>query len=431
LSYVVSFLAGLSPNAISTFIGCGGMLAIGKLLRDVDKKNCNCLSSLLDTIIRIFTIDDQKPNSDLRRSFVRANVSGDALNVAKDHFKKSSKESIEICNKVGQLFQMLSRRDDAYVRRALTSYETVRAMLDIIKSHPHTKLKSGDSKDRKPSNQTIRRDLLKSMRFICSSESSNANNLAKAGAIKVFVSEYAKSPDLQVHILAILSRCCKFDKECMEEAVKEGIIPHLLKTGTDRFLKEDIVPLFTAMTKWPFASKAMLDCGVVQYFVDLLHDRFYLDSALNALDIWAKKEKKNVSRPLAVPKTVKSITWAIENGGNEQVLEHLKNLLEGSKTLSKAMVKDGEIVPILLSKLKSPRTSAQVKLKSLLVLRRLCEFDNVKPKSSLASKYKLVSELTTVRKEHIPSELVACIKAIDEILNMLVANTSSHEKEKK
>jgi len=298
-------------------------------------------------------------------------------------------------------------------------------MLDLIKIRVKKSKNAGKEGHSQQPAPTLRRDLVKSMRNACVSDALNANNLAKAGAIKALIEQYPQDPDLQVHILAILSRCCKFDRKCMEEAVKEGIISHLLKTGTDRVLKEDTVPLFTAMTKWSFASKKMLECGVLEYFVELLHDRFFLDSALNALDIWAKKEKKNVTHQLSDPNTVKSITWAVENGGNEHVLENLKNLLERSKTLTKAMVKDGAIVPVLLEKLKAAHTKPNVKLNSLLVLRRLCEFDTVKPKSSLASKYKLVSELTNLRKEYSSSTLVAAVKKIDEILSLVGGGIAS------
>jgi len=399
------------------------MFALGKILHNLDKRDSVGLKFVVDTMIRIFEANDKKPNNDLRRCFLRAGVSEDTLNIAKAYVKDPKDSSIEICNSIGQLFYMLSRRDDAYVKRSLSACSIVQIMLDLIQAQVEKAPQPNSPKGKKPLMPTIRRDLVKTMLNVCVSEdANNANNLAKAGAIKVLIEQYPKNPDIQIHVLRILSRCCKFDRKCMEEAVKQGIIPHLLKTGSDRVLKEDIVLLFTAMAKWALASKKMVECGVLQYLVDLLHDRFFLDSALNALDIWAKREKKNVTHPLSEPKALKSITWAVENSVNEHVLENLKDLLEISKYLSKAVVKDGEIVPVLLAKLKSGHTKPNVKLNSLIVIRRLCEFDTNKV---LASKYKLVSELTALRKE---STQFAAIKKIDEILGVIGAGSSQQSK---
>jgi len=199
----------------------------------------------------------------------------------------------------------------------------------------------------------------------------------------------------------------------MKEAVKEGIIPHLLKTGTDRVLKDDTVPLFLAMVRRSFASKKMLECGVLQYFVDLLHDRAFLDSALNAISIWAKREKKKITHPLAEPKAVKSIVWAVENGNNDTLLDHLKNLLDTSKSLSKTVLKETQIVPVLLSKLKSSHTSPNAKINALHSLNRLCKLSSAK--ASLASEYSLVSELTAIRKEM--SGATIAVGIIDDILS--------------
>jgi len=336
--------------------------------------------------------------------------------VAKAHCSEGDENSVLICNKVGQILHSLSRRDDSYTRRALTAHDTVTIMLELLKTPVVKCVKTTDSKEEK---QTLHRDLVKCMRCVCISDAFNAKNLASAGAIKVLVDLYPDNSDLQVHILTILSRCCKFDKGCTEEAVNEGIIPHLLKTGQDRVLKDDTVSLFTAMTLNAFARKKMLECGVLSYFVDLHHDRFFLDSALIALENWAKKEKK-IAHQLAAPETVKSMTWAVENGCNEQVLENYKNLLLRSRTLTAAVVKDGDVVRVLLAKLKAPSTKPNVKLNALVVLRRICSKDKT---GTLASKYKLVTELSNLRKEFSNCGQATAFTKIDEILGLLRAKT--------
>ena len=416
LHIFAEFFGGLSTNALLVFVGCGGMVALARLLRDLDKNDYSGLIVVLDTVTKVLSLDDKKPNSDLRRSSIRANVHNCALLVAKAHCSSGDENSVIICNKVGQILHSLSRRDDSYTRRVLTAHDTVTIMLELLKTPVVKCVKTTDSKEEK---QTLHRDLVKCMRCVCVSDAFNAKNLAGAGAIKVLVDLYPDNSDLQVHILTILSRCCKFDKGCTEEAVNEGIIPHLLKTGQDRVLKDDTVSLFTAMTLNAFARKKMLECGVLAYFVDLLHDRFFLDSALIALENWAKKEKK-IAHQLAAPQTVKSMTWAVENGCNEQVLENYKNLLLRSRTLTNAVVKDGDVVRVLLAKLKAPSTKPNVKLNALVVLRRICSKDK---SGTLASKYKLVSELSNLRKEFSNCGQATAFTKIDEILGLLRART--------
>lgn len=382
----------LTPEVLTEFAGCSGLPALGRLLGLLDVGDQQGLVNVLDTLIEVVRLDESTANSDMSRSLVRADVHMAALVCASTHLQDT-----EIANRVGQLLLMLSRRDST-VKRVLCEMATVRAILGLVQT----------------GQEQLRQDLLKTIRDLCMSDQQNVKHLTNAGAIKVLVAAYPNNAKVQMHILAALSRFCKFNDLCMNEAVKAGIVPVLLQAGQNYVLMEDAFSLLMALIRMPTGREELLRCGAVQYFVDHLHDLAYQDRALAALGNWIQKDTRKIKEALNHKEVMHSIARAVETCHNESIIDSLNTLLNSSKTLTQKMAKDKIIFPALLAKLRSPRLKVNTKVNTLRAINRLCKLS--RDRSSLATQYNLVDELSAVRSENSKATLV--VNLIDKTLSL-------------
>ena len=382
----------LTPTVLTEFAGCSGLPALGRLLRLLDVADQTGLLDVLDTLIKVVRLDESTANSDMSRSLVRADVHMAALACASAHLQDT-----EIANRVGQLLLMLSRRD-LTVKRVLCEMATVRAILGLVQT----------------GQEQLRQDLLKTVRDLCMSDQQNVKHLTDAGAIKVLVAAYPKNVKVQMHILAALSRFCKFNDLCMNEAVRAGIVPCLLEAGQNYVLMEDAFSLLMALIRIPAGREELFKCGALQFFVDHLHDMGYQDRALAALANWIQKDTKKLKEALNHKEVMHSIARAVETCHNESIIDSLNTLLNSSKTLTQKMAKDKAIFPALLAKLRSPRLKVNTKVNTLRAINRLCKLS--RDKASLATQYNLIKELTAARAENIKATIV--INLIDKTLSL-------------
>ena len=382
----------LTPAVLTEFAGCSGLPALGRLLGLLDVGDQAGLLDVLDTLIEVVRLDEGTANSDMSRSLVRADVHMAALACASTHLQDT-----EIATRVGQLLLMLSRRDST-VKRVLCEMATVRAILGLVQT----------------GQEQLRQDLFKTIRDLCMSDQQNVKHLTDAGAIKVLVAAYRHNPKVQMHILTALSRFCKFNDLCMNEAVRAGIVPVLLEAGQNYVLMEDAFSLLMALIRMPIGREELFRCGAVQYFVDHLHDLAYQDRALAALSNWIQKDTKKIKEALNHKEIMHSIARAVETCHNESIIDSLNTLLNSSKTLTQKMGKDKIIFPALLAKLRSPRLKANTKVNTLRAINRLCKLS--RDKAALASQYNLVEELSAARSENSKATLV--VNLIDKTLSL-------------
>ena len=382
----------LTPAVLTEFAGCGGLPALGRLLGLLNVGDQSGLLDVLNTLIEVVRLDESTANSDMSRSLVRADVHMAALACASTHLQDT-----EVANRVGQLLLMLSRRDST-VKRVLCEMATVRAILGLVQT----------------GQEQLRQDLLKTIRDLCMSDQQNVKHLTDAGAIKVLVAAFSKNRNVQMHILAALSRFCKFNDLCMYEAIRAGIVQCLLKAGQNYVLMEDAFSLLMALIRIPAGREELFRWGAVQFFLDHLHDMAYQDRALTALGNWIQKDTQKIKGALNHKEVMHSIARAVETCHNESIIDSLNTLLNSSKTLTQKMAKDKIIFPALLAKLRSPRLKVNTKVNTLRALNRLCKFS--RDRASLVAQYNLVDELSAVRSENSKATLI--VNLIDKTLSL-------------
>uniref|UniRef100_A0A0K3CJ22 BY PROTMAP: gi/472584551/gb/EMS22137.1/ STE/STE11/cdc15 protein kinase [Rhodosporidium toruloides NP11] gi/647399342/emb/CDR43947.1/ RHTO0S08e08328g1_1 [Rhodosporidium toruloides] n=1 Tax=Rhodotorula toruloides TaxID=5286 RepID=A0A0K3CJ22_RHOTO len=169
--------------------------------------------------------------------------------------------------------------------------------------------------------------------------------LQNAGAIEMLVSMLAKTyrgrvgAEIQNHAVNALFNICRLSKSRQEEAARIGAIPLLQAIVRDNSpLKQFALPILCDFAHAGKACRHLLwKHDGVSFYLQLLKDTFWVNSALEALLVWLQDESVRVEACLLEQSSLDDLVrlFCKEKGTTfENLLEPLHKMLRASLTLA-------------------------------------------------------------------------------------------------
>ncbi|BGP31514.1 Protein kinase of the Mitotic Exit Network [Rhodotorula toruloides] len=169
--------------------------------------------------------------------------------------------------------------------------------------------------------------------------------LQNAGAIEMLVSMLAKTyrgrvgAEIQNHAVNALFNLCRLSKSRQEEAARAGAIPLLQAIVRDNSpLKQFALPILCDFAHAGKACRHLLwKHDGVTFYLQLLKDTFWVNSALEALLIWLQDESVRVEACLLEQSSLDALVrlFCKEKGTTfENLLEPLHKMLRASSALA-------------------------------------------------------------------------------------------------
>lgn len=201
--------------------------------------------------------------------------------------------------------------------------------------------------------------LLKAIKQL-SMDHNTLSNLQRAGAIGCLVRVLAKRDgpnvkDMHNHVINTLYNLCKLDQERQYIAAKEGIVPHLqfIIDSTSPF-RQFALPVLCDIAHVRRARSELWKHNGVDFYINLLSDKYWHVNALDALSAWLGDDTDKVEKIMATPAHITSIVEAFRSSDNAtfaNLMEPLLHIVTTSEKVNVGMSTSEDFVPKLIERL--------------------------------------------------------------------------------
>lgn len=195
------------------------------------------------------------------------------------------------------------------------------------------------------------------------------SSLQRAGTIRRLVRVLAKREgacvtEMHNHTLNALYNLCKLDQERQYQAAQEGVVPHLMHLIISQSpLKQFALPLICDLAHLKKARSELWKNRGVEFYLDLLYDKYWQFNALDSLSVWLMDETERVEKIVAQNNQIGKIVVAFESADFSMfanLMEPILHMVTASTKVNVGMGTSSEFVPRLLERLAHPSLKAEV-----------------------------------------------------------------------
>jgi len=367
------------------FIACGGLPTLVGFLEESYDTNSSLIFNSIDCILHVFQVSSNK--NDFCRLFCKNGLMGPLVNALQSvNADKQHPDAAKYTLKVANIIYLFSQ-GDGVVKTYLAKPAVLEGILHTLNSLAHDELNV----------------ILKSIRNM-SMDPTTLDFLEAAGAIPVLVPFLDSAhADIQNQVLTSMYYLCTIKASRQEQAARAGIVPHLQRfIRANHPLRQFALPIVMQLAKTSKRTRLELKkYNGVAFFLELLDDAYWKSHALEALAVWLQDDAARVEFVLVSSANVYRLVNAYKSTRAsmqfEKILAPLEKLVQGSRSLNRALGRSTSFVEELLLRLTVHADSNGIRILLLKILTLLHE-DADNPKE-FAAKYNLVPTLDALSKD--------------------------------
>ena len=141
-------------------------------------------------------------------------------------------------------------------------------------------------------------------------------NMHQAGTIRRLVRVLARhdgpnKTDMHNHALNALYNLCRLDQDRQNTAARDGVVPHLMYVIESQSpLRQFALPVMCDLAHVRRARAELWKHRAVEFYLDLLSDKYWTANALDSLSVWLMDETDRVEKIIAAPAQINKIVIA-------------------------------------------------------------------------------------------------------------------------
>lgn len=399
----VSKMCSTSNVTLQMFIACRGLPVLVDFLSTPYEECKTLVWMATDAICSVFELQSTTPKNDFCRLFSKCGLLRVLALVLKCTAEDAEADSKKYPDKIANIFLFFSAADSV-VRQHMSSMDVLSVMLDTLEGlRPEVSVK-----------------MLKSIKQL-SMDHNTLAHLQKAGAIRRLVRILGRRSGSHVtemhnQVLNSVYNLCRLDQERQYQAAVEGMVPHLqhiIKSNSP--LKQFALPLVCDLAHVKKARPELWKHKGVEFYLDLLGEKYWQVNALDSLSVWLTDETKRVEEIVSLPVQVAKIINAFESADHASfpnLMEPILRMISAS-TATNVALGTSSFVPKLLEKLQYPKPEVRVNLLKMLTSLYEC---HPNPKKMIAEYqlYPVIKRLTedkTVLVQKMASKLLVAFNA--------------------
>ncbi|KYQ88661.1 putative protein serine/threonine kinase [Tieghemostelium lacteum] len=356
----ISKMCSTSTLTLQMFIACKGLPILVDFLLSNYQESKKLVLMAVDAIINVFELQSPTPKNDFCRLFSKCGLLKTLPIVLRDVIQDPEVAST-YPDKIINLFIMFSSADSV-VRKSMSSVEVIRTVLDTL-SHLS-------------SEQLVK--VLKSIRQL-SMDHNTLQNLQNAGTIRTLVPYLGQrtGPHIaEIHnqVLNTMFHLCRLEPERQYQAAVDGIIPHLqFFITTHSPLNQFALPIICDLAHSKKARVELWKHDGVNFYLDLLEERYWQVNAIDSLASWLVDETYRVEKIIAGQQGIKRIINAFQSADGQSfagILEPLLKIINTSPVVN-VLLGTSALVSKILEKL--THTNPQIRLNLLKIITSIYE----------------------------------------------------------
>ncbi|EGG21702.1 putative protein serine/threonine kinase [Cavenderia fasciculata] len=398
----VSKMCSTSTLTLQMFIACKGLPILVDFLATPYQQSKRLVCLALDAIVNVFELQSPTPKNDFCRLFSKVGLmrqlpvvlgevlinppsGSDSINQNSGSQHNSQHNSINSTNnypdKIINLLILFSSADSV-VRRAMSCVEVIEGLLATL--------------DKLLPDQLVK--VLKSIKQL-SMDHNTLASLQAAGTIGALIPYLARhhSAETQNQVINTMFHLCRIDAERQYLAAAAGIIPHLLFFITTHSpLNQFALPIICDLAHSKKARAELWNHNGVEFYINLLQERYWQVNALDSLAVWMADETSRVEAIMSTKDNISKLTAAFASAESQSfvgVLDPILKIVSISKSVNVALGTGG-FVQKLLDRLS--HTNPLVRLNLLKILSSLYEHHpNTKMMIQEYKLYPIIQRITT------------------------------------
>ena len=204
--------------------------------------------------------------------------------------------------------------------------------------------------------------------------------LQQAGAISVLINLFSLkdiSTDTVNQLVSALYNLTRIDRGRQEQAVRAGIIPHLMNIiDTNSPLKQFALEIILDLGKIPGGRAELSKMNGVEYYLDLLHN--YTNWRVNTFDVlslWVRDDPQ-VQEILSQPSNLEKLVSVFISSSQPifvNIVEPIFRVVQSCTAIQLLLAQNKDFVTCILQGLLGKSFDNLVRLKLMKILVTLCE----------------------------------------------------------
>eukprot|EP01113_Clastostelium_recurvatum_P037254 TRINITY_DN5420_c0_g2_i1.p1 TRINITY_DN5420_c0_g2~~TRINITY_DN5420_c0_g2_i1.p1 ORF type:complete len:1097 (-),score=420.63 TRINITY_DN5420_c0_g2_i1:391-3681(-) len=404
-------MCSTSTLTLQMFIACRGLPVLVDFLQTPYNQSKSLVWMAIDAISSVFELQSPTPKNDFCRLFAKAGLLRVLASVLTAVV--ADPEASRQVSKIATLFLVFSAADSV-VRKAMAQNDVATIIFSALHSDALV-----------PENLV---KILKSIKQL-SMDLNTLSSLQHAGAIPILVPFLADTQgphvtDIHNQVLNTMYNLCRIDPERQALAAAAGIIPHLQRFITSNSpLKQFALPIICDLAHVKRAREELWKHRGVDFYLDLLRERYWQVNALDSLSVWLLDETSRVEALLSRPANTMKLAQAFssaESAWFENFLIPFLRIVTVSPEVNVALGTSPSFVPKLVERLTHATATPQVRINLLKILTALYE-GHPNPKRMIAEQHlypvvrRLAEEDRTVLVLKMASDLLVAFNANDVV----------------
>ncbi|KAF2266751.1 hypothetical protein CC78DRAFT_513454 [Lojkania enalia] len=354
-----------SVLTLQMFIGCGGINVLVEFLEeDIDTERDLVLIGV-NGVWNVFELQGPTPKNDFCRIFSRSSVLYPLSLVLNRVVDEEGELAEKIQGRIVSIFLIFSQAE-SHVK-------------DLVADRMILKRVLKDLRKMSPNHQVTMLKFIKNLSMLSSTHEALQNSNAIDILIELLKSS-RKQPlyrEISNQILNTMYNLCRHNRSRQEEAALSDVVPVLkevVKTGGH--LKEFALPILCELAhSGKVARKMLWDARGLQFLIEVLGDRNWQVTALDAIFVWLQEETARVEQYLLNSNFTTAIIASyispeLTTSTFENLLEPLQKLVRLSPPIARSLAVP-EIFHHTIHKLK--HKNAVTRLNLLRILRTICD----------------------------------------------------------
>lgn len=390
-AHFVSQMCSTSNVTLQMFIACRGLPVLVDMLSTSYQESKVLVWLATDSICNVFDLQSTTPKNDFCRLFSKSGLLPVLASVLRITAEDPDAVAKALPSKIANLFLHFSSADGV-VKLAMSQQEVLAGIFDPL---DHNRLAAD-----------VAVKLLKALKQL-SMDHNTLSNMHRAGTIRRIVRVLARHDgpmvtDMHNHALNALFNLTKLDPERQFTAAQDGVVPHLMYIIESQSpLRQFALPLMCDLAHVRRARTELWKCRAVEFYLDLLQDKFWMSNALDSLSSWLIDDTDRVEKIISNPAQISKIVDAFENAefnAFANMMEPLLHMITVSVKVNVGMGTSPAFVPKLLHRLTMQIPKAEVRVNLLRILTALYK-GHPNPKKMIAefNLYPAVKALTEAK----------------------------------
>lgn len=277
VAHFVEQVCKASNKTLEMFISCGGLKVLVQFVEEDLGHERNLVLVGVTGLWKVFELQGPTPKNDLCRILSRNSLLVPLSEVLSQILDDDSEEAREIEGRIAHLFLLFSQSEN-YVKEIVSERQILSSVLDDLQrmttAHQITMLK-----------------FIKNLSMLPTTHDS----LQNSGAIETLLAllkqvglRQARSRSIANEIIGVIYHLCRLSRPRQEYAAKRGAVPLLIEAARSGLaLRELALSIVCDIAhSGKSARKTLWQNDGLQFYIDLLSERYWATTALDAIFVW-------------------------------------------------------------------------------------------------------------------------------------------------